>query len=92
VVSRFDSPQSDSNWQPPKPAAALWLEFQAGAEGQKILDEVDLSASIFSPGSAHERLTRGKPLSLVAWDHYLKMGRYEEEIVKAFGFPRAEKK
>jgi len=73
-------------------AALLWLEFQAGAEGQKILDEVDLSASIFSPGSAHERLTRGKPLSLVAWEYYPKMVRYEEEIVKAFGFPRAEKK
>jgi iron(III) transport system substrate-binding protein len=73
-------------------AALLWLEFQAGSEGQKILDEVDLSASIFSPGSAHERLTRGKPLSLVAWEHYPKMGGYEEEIVKAFGFPRAEKK
>ena len=28
----------------------------------------------------------------VAWDHYLKMSKYEEEIVKALGFPRAEKK
>ena len=27
-----------------------------------------------------------------AWEHYLKMGNYEEETVKAFGFPRAEKK
>jgi ABC-type Fe3+ transport system substrate-binding protein len=73
-------------------ASLLWLEFQASVEGQKILDEVDLAASIFSPGSAHERLTQGRPLSLVAWDHYTQVGRYEKDIVKAFGFPRAEKK
>lgn len=73
-------------------AGLLWLEFQAGPEGQKILDEVDLAASIYSPGSAHEKLTRGKKVSVLAWEHYLNMARYEEEIVKALGFPRAEKK
>lgn len=73
-------------------AALLWLAFQAGPEGQKIRDELDLAASIFSPGSAHEQLAKGKKISLVAWDHYLKMSKYEEEIVKALGFPRAEKK
>jgi ABC-type Fe3+ transport system substrate-binding protein len=73
-------------------AALLWLEFQAGPEGQKIRDELDLAASVFTPGSAHEQLARGKKVSLLAWEHYLKMGRYEEETVKAFGFPRAEKK
>jgi ABC-type Fe3+ transport system substrate-binding protein len=73
-------------------AALLWLEFQAGPEGQRIRDEVDLAASVFTPGSAHEQLGRGKKVSLLAWEHYLKMGSYEEETVKAFGFPRAEKK
>jgi ABC-type Fe3+ transport system substrate-binding protein len=73
-------------------AALLWLAFQAGPEGQRIRDELDLAASIFSPGSAHEQLGKGKKVSLVAWEHYLKMGKYEEEIVKALGFPRAEKK
>ncbi len=72
-------------------AGLLWLEFQASPEGQKILDEVDLAASIFSPGSVHEQLTRGKQVSVLAWEHYPKMGKYEEEIVGAFGFPRAEK-
>lgn len=72
-------------------AGLLWLEFQASPEGQKILDEVDLAASLFSPGSVHEQLTRGKQVSVLAWDHYPKMGKYEEEIVKAYGFPRAEK-
>jgi iron(III) transport system substrate-binding protein len=73
-------------------AALLWLEFQASPEGQKILDDVDLAASIFSPGSVHEQITRGKQVSVLAWEHYPKMGKYEDEIVKAFGFPVAEKK
>ncbi|MGH7846224.1 MAG: ABC transporter substrate-binding protein [Candidatus Binatia bacterium] len=82
VLGRSDNPH----------AALLWLEFQAGPEGQKIRDDIDLAASVFTPGSAHEQLARGKKVSLLAWDHYLKMGKYEEETVKAFGFPRAEKK
>jgi ABC-type Fe3+ transport system substrate-binding protein len=82
VLGRSDNPH----------AALLWLEFQAGPEGQKIRDDIDLAASVFTPGSAHEQLARGKKISLLAWEHYLKMGRYEEETVKAFGFPRAEKK
>ncbi|HWP56456.1 MAG TPA: extracellular solute-binding protein [Candidatus Acidoferrales bacterium] len=73
-------------------AALLWLAFQAGPEGQKIRDDLDLAASIFSPGSAHEQLSRGKKVSLVAWEHYLRMADYEAQIVKALGFPRAEKK
>jgi hypothetical protein len=73
-------------------AGLLWLEFQASPEGQKILDDVDLAASIFTPGSVHEQLTKGKQVSVLAWEHYPKMGKYEEEIVAAFGFPRAEKK
>jgi len=37
-------------------------------------------------------LTRGKKVSVLAWEHYPKMGKYEEEIIKAYGFPRAEAK
>jgi hypothetical protein len=72
-------------------AGLLWLEFQASPEGQKILDDVDLAASILSPGSMHEQLTKGKQVSVLAWEHYSRMSKYEEEIVAAFGFPRAEK-
>ena len=73
-------------------AALLWLEFEASPEGQKILDDIDLAASVYSTGSVHGRLTQGKNISLLAWEHYLKMERYENEMVKAFGFPRAERK
>jgi len=72
-------------------AALLWLEFQASPEGQAILDETDLAASHLTPGSFHEKATRGKQLSVIGWKDYLHMENYLNEIVKAFGFPRAEK-
>jgi hypothetical protein len=73
-------------------AALLWLEFEAGPEGQKILDQTDLAASILSPGSIHEQLTRGKKVSIVAWDHFEKTGDYSKRIIEAMGFPRVEEK
>ena len=73
-------------------AALLWLEFQASAEGQKVLDEADLNASLLTPGSIQGEMIRGKKVSLLEWKHYREMGRYQEEVVEAFGFPRADKK
>jgi len=72
-------------------AALLWLEFQASPEGQALLDETDLAASHLSPGSFHEKATRGKQVSVMGWKHYENMGNYQKAIVKAFGFPRADK-
>jgi iron(III) transport system substrate-binding protein len=72
-------------------AGLLWLEFQAGPEGQAILDKVDRAASHLISGTFHEKATRGKTLSVLGWEHYPHMARYEEEVVKAFGFPRADK-
>jgi ABC-type Fe3+ transport system substrate-binding protein len=92
VPARLSEVQAVLNAAANPHAALLWLEFQASAEGQKILDEVDLAATIYSPGSVHEKLTRGKKVSVLAWEHYPKMGKYEEEIIKAYGFPRAEAK
>ena len=73
-------------------AGLLWLEFEASHEGQKILDQIDTTASLFSPGSVNEQLTRGKKLSIVAWDHFQKTGNYSKRIIEAMGFPRAEKR
>ena len=73
-------------------AALLWLEFQASPEGQKVRDEVNLNASFLTPGSGQAELIRGKRVSLLGYKHYREMGRYQEEVVKAFGFPRAEKR
>jgi ABC-type Fe3+ transport system substrate-binding protein len=73
-------------------AALLWLEFQASLQGQKVLDEADLNASLLTPGSMQGEMIRGKKVSLLGWEHYREMGRYQEEVVNAFGFPRADKK
>jgi ABC-type Fe3+ transport system substrate-binding protein len=72
-------------------AGLLWLEFQASPEAQAILDKVDRAASHLIAGTFHEKATRGKKVSMLGWEHYPQMQRYEEEVVKAFGFPRADK-
>jgi ABC-type Fe3+ transport system substrate-binding protein len=74
-------------------AALLWLEFQASAEGQKILDEHwPFGASLFSPGSAQEELTRGKKLSVIDWNHYTQLDDYLKKITETLGFPTASVK
>ena len=81
VLARADNPH----------AALLWMEFQASPEGQKVMDEADMNASLLTPGSMQAELIRGKKVSLLGYKHYREMGRYQEEVVKAFGFPRADK-
>src|SRR5262245_49564098 len=73
-------------------AALLWLEFQASPEAQKIMDEYGpTTASLLMPGSFIEQATRGKQLSVVDWNHAQRLEEYSGEMVKAYGFPKAEK-
>lgn len=82
VLSMADHPYS----------ALLWIEFQATSKGQKIVDEHHpYGASVFISGSAQEKLTRGKKLSLVNWDHFTMMQEYQGKVVEAYGFPKEEK-
>ena len=72
-------------------AALLWIEFLASAEGQKILDEVEpYGASVYGPGSIQGQEIKGKKISLVDWDHYTKLGDYQNKVVAAYGFPKAD--
>ena len=72
-------------------AGLLWLEFLGSSEGQKIIDEHwPLGASVLSPGSAQEKLARGKQISLVDWNHMSKVDDYVNKIVEAMGFPKAK--
>jgi ABC-type thiamine transport system substrate-binding protein len=72
-------------------AALLWIEFLATAEGQKILDDFDpFGASIYSPGSIQGQEIKGKKISLVDWEYYTKLGEYQDKIVAAYGFPKAD--
>jgi ABC-type Fe3+ transport system substrate-binding protein len=73
-------------------AALLWLEFQASPEAQKIMDDYGpTTASLLVPGSFIEQETRGKQLSVVDWIHAQRLEEYSGEMVKAYGFPKAEK-
>jgi hypothetical protein len=63
----------------------------ASPEGQKIMDdEWPLGASVFSPGSEQEKLTKGKKLSVIDWNHYGKLDDYLKAMVEAMGFPKAK--
>jgi iron(III) transport system substrate-binding protein len=74
-------------------AALLFIEYMAGPEAQKALDEIEpLESSIYFPGSKLEQLIRGKRTSVIDWDHYQKLGSYMKQISEAFGFPKAEAK
>lgn len=73
-------------------AALLFLEYVMGAEGQKILDDIEpLKSSIYSPGSKLEQLVRGRKTSVINWEHIESQGEYIEQIFTAFGMPRVEK-
>ncbi|MBM2806604.1 MAG: hypothetical protein HW419_4497, partial [Deltaproteobacteria bacterium] len=67
-------------------AAMLFLEYVAGAEGQKIMWDVEpFKSSIHSPGSKTEELVRGKKISLGDWDHAMKQPVYMDKLTAAFG-------
>ena len=69
----------------------LWFEFQASAEGQRIIDEYDgLNSFIYAPNSGMAKATQGKKLSLSSWDTVQNTGKWEQMAFKALGFPRGE--
>jgi iron(III) transport system substrate-binding protein len=72
-------------------AALLWIEFLATPEGQKILDDFDpFGASIYTPASIQGQEIKGRKVSLVDWEYYTKLGEYQDKIVAAYGFPKAD--
>jgi hypothetical protein len=74
-------------------AALLWLEFVAGPEAQKLVDQHEpLIASVYSKGSAAEQVLRGKKLSVVSWENNEKMQQWIAKLVEAYGFPKADLK
>jgi len=73
-------------------AALLWLEFMAGPEAQKILDQQSVSASVYSKYSAAEKALRDKKLSVVSWENNEKIEQWVAKLVEAYGFPKADVK
>ena len=72
--------------------ALLLLEYMAGPEGQKIIDDTDpAKASVFAPGSMVEKVIAGRKLSVFDWEYFAKRGEYSSEIFKTLGFPKADR-
>jgi len=73
--------------------ALLFLEHQAGAEGQKIIDEREpLKASLHSPGSVAAKQLKGKKVCLNSYETLQLSSGWEKMAIEAFGFPGAELK
>ena len=91
VPVRFSNFQSILATSQHPNAALLWLEWMAGPEAQKITDETEPDTSSMSViDGVVERKVRGKKLSVVGWDEQHNLDTWEQEIVKAYGFPRAQ--
>ena len=74
-------------------AGLLFLEYQASAEGQKIIDEREsLKASIHFSGSVVSKQVKGKKVCLNGYDTLQQSSSWEKTAVEAFGFPGAELK
>jgi ABC-type glycerol-3-phosphate transport system substrate-binding protein len=72
-------------------AALLWLEFMASPQGQAIIDEYEpVSASVFSPGSALEKIVRGKKVWIRDLQSIDKTSKWMAMAIEAFGFPRGK--
>jgi hypothetical protein len=72
-------------------AALLWLEFMASPQGQAIIDEYEpVSASVFSPGSAIEKIVRGKKVWIRDLQAIDKTSKWMAMAIEAFGFPRGK--
>ncbi|HWP59102.1 MAG TPA: extracellular solute-binding protein [Candidatus Acidoferrales bacterium] len=81
------------NTSPNPYGGLLFLEYQAGAEGQKIIDEREpLKASIHFPGSVASKQLKGKRVCLNGYDTLQSSSQWEKMALEAFGFPGAELK
>ncbi len=73
-------------------SAMLFLEFLSSAEGQKIIDDVEpLKSSMYFPGAKVEQAIRGKKVSLIDWKQLDDVAGIMQEIIAAYGFPKAER-
>jgi ABC-type Fe3+ transport system substrate-binding protein len=71
-------------------AALLFLEHQAGPEGQKILDEFEpVKSSVYGNGEVSKTI-QGKKASINDFRTYHKTPGWMKMITEAYGFPKAE--
>jgi ABC-type Fe3+ transport system substrate-binding protein len=72
-------------------AALLLMEWFASPDGQKILDDTGpVQSSVYATGSKVNLITQGKKLSVVGWAELDKLAGWQNKIVEAWGFPKAQ--
>ena len=72
-------------------AALLWVEFQASATAQKIIDAHEpLKSSLYVPDSEINKLVKGRQIAVNDWQTFHNTERWMELSVKALGFPQGE--
>ena len=69
-------------------AALLYIEHEASAEGQDIIDKQDFVGSIFYPGSNMAKTVQGKKLCVNGFADFHNSDKWMAMAVEAFGFPK----
>ena len=69
-------------------AAMLYMEHEASAEGQDIIDKQEFVGSIFFPGSNMAKTIQGKKLCINGFADFHNSDKWMAMAVEAFGFPK----
>jgi len=69
-------------------AAMLYIEHEASAEGQDIIDKQEFVGSIFFPGSNMAKTIQGKRLCINGFADFHNSDKWMAMAVEAFGFPK----
>jgi ABC-type Fe3+ transport system substrate-binding protein len=73
-------------------AALLYLEHEASAEGQEVIDKQDFVGSIFYPGNNMTKTIEGKRLCVNGFADFHHSSKWMAMAVEAFGFPKESQK
>ena len=73
-------------------AAMLFIEHEASAEGQDVIDKQDFVGSIFYPGSNMSKTIQGKKLCINGFADFHNSSKWMAMAVEAFGFPKESTK
>jgi iron(III) transport system substrate-binding protein len=74
-------------------SALLLFEWFASPDGQKLLDDTGpVQSSVYATGSKVNLATQGKQLAVLGWNDLGKLAEWQNKIVEAWGFPKAETK
>ncbi len=73
-------------------AALLFIEQEASAEGQDVIDKQDFVGSIFYPESNLAKAIDGKKLCVNGFADFHNSSKWMAMAVEALGFPKTSRK